>query len=171
MRSVEVTMRMKEKRLGESEATEMLRQNLIGTLSLCDGGAPYAVQVEYLYQDDAIYIATYLEGRKVGIMAANPRAVFTVFEDRHSHPEMIRREVRCRSVMAEGSVETIYVKEVTNRKGRVYPFRLLKITIDEIGTWQCDRTTCNFAAGIDNREFIKEWIVEAAQKDNPRAAA
>jgi hypothetical protein len=164
-------MRMKEKRLSDPEITEMLNRNLIGTLSLSDNGAPYAVQVEYLYQDEAIYIATYLEGRKVGVMEANHRAVFTVFEDRHSHPEMIRAKVRCRSVMAEGSVETIYVKEVTNRKGRVYPFRLLKITIDEIGTWQCDRTTCNFAAGIDNREFIKEWIVEAAQEGNISAAA
>lgn len=157
-------MRTRERKLSTAETTAMLRHNLIGTLSLCDGGKPYAVQVEYLYQDDAIYIATYLEGRKVGVMAANPRAVFTVFEDRHSHSEMIRRKVRCRSVMAEGRVETVYLKEVTNRKGLVFPYRLLKITIDEIGSWQCDRTTCNFAAGIDNREFIKEWIVEADQK-------
>jgi len=154
--------RTRERKLTEAERVEMLRSNLIGTLSLCDNGAPYAVQVEYLFQDDAIYIATYLEGRKVGIMERNDRAVFTVFEDRHSHPEMIRQKVRCRSVMVEGSVETIYVKEVTNRKGLVFPFRLLKITIDEIGTWQCDRTTCNFAAGIDNREFIKKWIAEAS---------
>lgn len=155
--------RTKERKLTEAEYTEMLRNNLIGTLSLCDGGAPYAVQVEYLFQDDAIYIATYLEGRKVGVMERNDRGVFTVFEDRHSHPEMIRKKVRCRSVMAEGRVATIYVKEVTNRKGLVFPYRLLKFTIDDIGTWQCDRTTCNFAAGIDNREFIKEWITEARQ--------
>ena len=157
-------MRMKEKKLDRAAVDEMLSRNLIGTLSLCDGGAPYAVQVEYLYQDGAIYIATYLEGRKVGVMARNDRAVFTVFEDRHSHPEMIRKKLRCRSVMLEGRVATVYVKEVTNRKGRVYPFRLLKLSVDEIGSWQCDRTTCNFAAGIDNREFIKEWIVEANRK-------
>jgi hypothetical protein len=142
----------------------MLQNTLIGTLSLCDDGAPYAVQVEYLYQDGAIYIATYMEGRKVGVMERNDRAIFTVFEDRHSHPEMIRAKVRCRSVMLEGRVATVYVKEVTNHKGRVYPFRLLKLTVDEIGSWQCDRTTCNFAAGLDNREFIKEWIVEANQQ-------
>jgi len=156
-------MRMKEKKLSEAEYTEMLSRNLIGTLSLCDNGTPYAVQVEYLFQDGAIYIATYFEGRKVGFMEVNDRAVFTVFEDRHSHPDMIRQKIRCRSVMAEGRVETIYVKEVTNHKGLVFPFRLLKITIDEIGTWQCDRSTCNFAAGIDNREFIKEWITEARE--------
>ena len=157
-------MRTKERKLSQAETTEMLQSNLIGTLSLCDGGAPYAVQVEYLYQDGAIYIATYLEGRKVGVMERNDRAVFTVCEDRHSHPEMIRQKVRCRSVMLEGRVATIYVKEVTNRKGLVFPYRLLKITVEQIGSWQCDRTTCNFAAGIDNREFIKEWIVEARQK-------
>jgi hypothetical protein len=157
-------MRMKEKKLDPATVEEMLQNTLIGTLSLCDDGAPYAVQVEYLYQDGAIYIATYMEGRKVGVMERNDRAIFTVFEDRHSHPEMIRAKVRCRSVMLEGRVATVYVKEVTNHKGRVYPFRLLKLTVDEIGSWQCDRTTCNFAAGLDNREFIKQWIVEASQQ-------
>jgi len=85
---------MKGKKLSEAEYTEMLSRNLIGTLSLCDGGAPYAVQVEYLYQDGATN--SLLEGRKVGVMERNDLAVFTVFEDRHSHPEMIRQKVRCR---------------------------------------------------------------------------
>jgi hypothetical protein len=160
----EAARRTKERKLTEAEYTELLQNTMVGTLSLCEGGAPYAVQVEHLYQDGAIYIATYLEGRKVRVMEGNNRAVFTVFQDRHSHPEMIKKKVRCRSVMAVGRVNTIYVKDVINRKGEVFPYRLLKLTIDEIGTWQCDRTTCNCAAGLDNREFIKKWIIEAKEK-------
>ena len=154
-------MRMKERKLTNAEYDAMLHDNIIGTLSLCSEGAPYAVQVEYLYQDGAIYIATYMEGRKVDVLKNNNRAVFTVFEDRHTHPEMIRNKVRCRSVMAEGTVDTVYVKETTNRKGTVYQFRLLKFTIQDRGSWQCDRKACNFAAGIDNRNFLREWLAEA----------
>ncbi len=154
-------MRMRERKLDEAERDDMLRQNLVGTLSLCDGKSPYAVQVEYLYQDGALYIATFYEGRKIETLKQNNRAVFTVYEDRHSHPDMLAQKIRCRSVMLEGTVETVYVKEVTNHKGMVLPFRLLRFNVEQTGSWQCDRKRCGFAAGIDNREIIKEWLKEA----------
>jgi pyridoxamine 5'-phosphate oxidase-like protein len=156
-------MRMRERKLDESEYGDMLRQNIIGTLSLCEGQSPYAVQVEYLYQGGAIYIITFHEGRKIECLKQNNRAVFTVFEDRHSHPDMLKQKIRCRSVMAEGTVETIYIKEVTNHKGAVLPFRLLRFNIEKTGSWQCDRKRCGFAAGIDNRDIVREWLKEAAQ--------
>lgn len=151
----------RERKLPSEEYDAMLQANRIGTLSLCSGGQPYAVQLEYLYHEGNLFMATFFEGRKVDVLKKNNRAVFTVFEDRHSHPDMIRKKVRCRSIMAEGTVETVYVKEVTNQRGIVIKWRLLKFTIGEKGSWQCDRTLCNEARKIDNRKLYLEWIEDA----------
>lgn len=159
-------MRMRERKLDGDEFEEMLAKNMVGTLSLCNDGVPYAVQLEYLYQNGNIYFATYLEGRKVDILKKNNRAVFTVFEDRHTHPDMIKQKVRCHALMVEGTVETILVKEVTNHKGAVLPFRLLKFNIADRGSWQCDRKRCNVAAGSDDWDAIRGWIAEAEQGIN-----
>ena len=153
----------KERKLTEAEYDALLLENRIGTLSLCDGAAPYAVQLEYLYHEGNLFMATFYEGRKVDCLKRNNRAVFTVFEDRHTHIEMIRKKIRCRSVMAEGTVETIYIKEVTNHKGVVIKWRFLKFTIEKRGSWQCNRTLCNEARKVDNRKLYLEWLKEACQ--------
>lgn len=156
-------MRMRERQLAPDEYEAMLDKNFVGTLSLCDNDSPYAVQLEYVYHEGAIYMATYFEGRKVDCLSRNNRAVFTVFEDRHTHREMIKQKIHCRSVMAEGHVETMYIKEITNHKGAVLPFRLLKFTIEKTGSWQCDRKRCSLTAGIDNKSIIRGWVEEARQ--------
>ena len=153
----------KSRELTPEEYDAVLQQNLVGTLSLSDGTSPYAVQLEYLYHEGAFYMATSLEGRKIDTLNKNNRAVFTVFKDRLSHPEMIKENIRCWSVMAEGPVETLFVKEVTTPKGGIYPFRLLKLTIEKKGSWQCNRKVCNQVAGLDTRKFILEWLEEHGQ--------
>jgi len=156
-------MRMRDRQLAPDEYEAMLDENFVGTLSLSDGDSPYAVQLEYVYHQGAIYMATYMEGRKVDCLNRNNRAVFTVFEDRHTHRDMIKRKVRCRSLMAEGYVETIHIKEVTNHKGAVIPFRILKFTIEKRGSWQCNRKRCSLTAGNDNKKIVRGWVEEARQ--------
>jgi len=158
----------KSRELTPEEYDDVLQSNLVGILSLTDGTSPYAVQLEYLYHNGALYMATSVEGRKMDYLNRNNRAVFTVFQDRHSHPEMIHKNVRCRSVMAEGRVETLLIKEVLTHKGEVYPFRLLKFTIEKRGSWQCDRKICNQAAGLDTRKFILEWLQEVPTADQEK---
>jgi len=148
--------------LTQKEYDTMLHDNLVGTLSLSDGTRPYAIQLEYLFHDRNLYMATSVEGRKIDYLKKNDRAVFTIFKDRFSHPEMIEQNIRCRSIMAEGKVETLFIKNVRTPKGDTYPFRLLKFTVEKWGSWQCNRKTCNLATGIDTRKIILDWLKEAA---------
>lgn len=151
----------KHRELSEGDYDEMLQKSLVGVLCLSDGNRPYAVQLEHLYRDGALYMATSVEGRKMEVLKRNDRAAFIVFQDRHSHPEMIKEGIRCRSVIAEGRVETLLIKEVKTRRGDIHPFRLLKLTIEEKGSWQCNRKACNQASGVDTRKIILKWLQEA----------
>jgi len=152
----------------QKEYDAMLQDNLVGTLSLSDGTSPYAIQIEYLFHDGALYMGTSVEGRKIDYLEKNDRAVFTIFKDRLSHPEMIEKKIRCRSIMAEGRVETLFIKEVSTPKGDIYPFRLLKFTVEKWGSWQCNRKACNQVAGIDTRRIILEWLQEAHHADQEK---
>jgi len=157
-------MAARKKKLTRAEYDAMLHDNIIGTLSLSEDGYPYAIQLEYLYRDGAFYMGTYLTGRKVDCLEKNNRAVFTVFEDRHSHPEMIKRGIRCHSVMAGGRVETLCVKEIRTREGGTASFRLLKLTVEEMGSWRCTRRVCSQASGADTRAILSQWINELEPK-------
>ena len=160
-------MGKREKKLTHAQCEEILRDHIIGTLSLTDGVNPYAVQLEYLYHDGALYMGTYLKGRKIDYMKQNDRAVFTVFEDRHGHSEMIKKNIPCRSVMMEGRVGTIHTREFTNRKGVTKAYRLLKFEIESMGSWQCSRDVCTLVVGLDAKKILRDWVEEAKQAGNP----
>ena len=153
-----------KKKLTQAECDAMLRDNIIGTLYLSEDGCPYAIQFEYLYRDGAFYMGTYLTGRKIDCLEKNNRAVFTVFTDRHSHPEMIKLGIRCHSVMAEGRVETLCIKEARTREGGTSSFRLMKFTVEEMGSWRCTRKVCSQASGADARAILSQWIDELEPK-------
>ena len=156
-------MSKREKKLTQSECVALLNDNILGTLALSDGGRPYAVPLEYIYEEGALYMGTYMTGRKIDLMEKNDRAAFTVFEDRHRNPEMIKKNIRCRSVIVEGRISTIHVKEFTNRRGVTKSYRLLKLEAEEMGSWQCSRPVCNIVAGHDPKKMLKEWLEEASE--------
>lgn len=160
-------MGKREKKLTQAQCEALLNEHVIGTLSLTDGERPYAIQLEYLYHQGALYMGTYLTGRKIDTMEKNDRAVFTVFEDRHGHPEMIKKNVPCRSVMMEGRIGTIHKKEFTNRKGATKSYRLLRFEIEEMGSWQCSRDVCTLVVGLDPKKTLMEWVEEAKQAGTP----
>ena len=72
-------MSKREKKLTQIECEAMLNDHVIGTLSLMDGDRPYAVQLEYLFHEGALYMGTYMRGRKMDCMNKNSRAVFKKF--------------------------------------------------------------------------------------------
>lgn len=158
-------MPKREKKLTRAECVAVLNDNILGTLALSDGRQPYAVPLEYIYDAGALYMATYISGRKVDIMEKNDRAVFTVFEDRHRNPEMIKKKIRCRSVMVEGRISTIHIKAFTNRKGVTKSYRFLKLEAEEMGSWQCSRPVCNIVAGHDPKEMLTQWLAEARNSE------
>lgn len=160
-------MGKREKKLTPAQWEALLNENVIGTLSLTDGERPYAIQLEYLYHEGAVYMGTYLTGRKIDCMEQSDRAVFTVFEDRHGHPEMIKKNIPCRSVMVEGRIGTIHKKEFTNRKGETKTYRLLRFEVEEMGSWQCSRPVCTLVIGLDPKKILLDWVQEAKQSATP----
>lgn len=156
-------MGKKAKKLTQEQCETLLNEHVIGTLSLTDGERPYAIEMEYLYHDGSLYMGTYLTGRKIDYMKKNDRAVFTVFEDRHGHHEMIKKGVPCRSVMAEGRIGTIHRKEFANRKGIKKEYRLLKLEIEDMGSWQCSRNYCNLVIGLNPKKILMDWLQEAEE--------
>jgi len=159
-------MRKRKKKLDQDECIGLLDDNIIGTLSLTDGERPYAVQLEYIYHEGALYFGTYMTGRKIDYMNKNDNAVFTVYEDRHGHPDMIKKGIPCRSVMIEGQIRTIDVKEFTSPKGVSKSYRLLKLEIEDIGSWQCSRSICSQVKGIDRKQIYRDWV-EEVRTSNP----
>jgi len=157
-------MEARPKKLTQSECESILNDNIIGILGLSDGEKPYAIPLEYLYHEGALFMGTYLTGRKVDYMNKNGRAVFTVFEDRHGHPEMIKKNIRCRSVMIEGRIMSVHIKEFTNRKGITKSYRLLKLDIEDMGNWQCSRPVCNLTVGLDAKKTLLDWVEEARRE-------
>ncbi len=60
----------------EKLIAEMLHQAEYGVLALCDDGKPYAVPVNFVYLDQAIYFHSSKKGKKMEILAKNLRVSF-----------------------------------------------------------------------------------------------
>ena len=100
-------------------------------------------------------------GRKMDYIGKNNRAVLTVCEDRHTHPDMLKKMIPCRSVMAEGTVAVVHRKTYVNRDGEERTLVILKLTAESLGSWQCTRKVCTIAAGADNHDTMIAWLQEA----------
>ena len=67
-----------ERQLSVEEATALLAGGKEGVLAVNgDDGYPYAVPVNYVYLDGAIYIHTAQRGYKIDAIQANPKVCFT----------------------------------------------------------------------------------------------
>lgn len=73
------TMHHKERQLPAEETKMLLGRGKEGILAVNgDEGYPYAVPVNYIYMDNAIYIHSAQHGYKIEAAAANPKVCFTV---------------------------------------------------------------------------------------------
>ena len=76
-------MRRFKQELSKDECTELLAGEKRGVLAVIgDGGYPYAVPVNFYYDENAekIYFHSAREGHKIDAMNADDRVCFTVFE-------------------------------------------------------------------------------------------
>ncbi len=67
-----------------SEVERVLRSGRYATIGLCDGSEPYVITLSYGYDGAGrtLFFHTAKEGRKLDIIARNPRACATVISDR-----------------------------------------------------------------------------------------
>ncbi len=97
-------MRRKDKALTEEQALEILSQKKEGVLATVgDDGYPYAVPLNYVFQDGAIYFHCALSGHKLENIAFNPKVSFCVTADSTIIAEAF--STRFRSVVVFGRAE------------------------------------------------------------------
>jgi len=84
--------------LSDKEARELLAECRTGRLGCVADGGPYVVPVNYVFQDDFIYVHSLL-GRKVNALRENPRACLQVDE--------IKDAYHWRSAIAFGRYEEV----------------------------------------------------------------
>jgi hypothetical protein len=93
--------------LGSKESREILSQQRRGRLGCSLNNEPYVVPVNYLLEDDCIYIHS-LAGHKINLLRANPRACLQVDD--------IVDDYNWRSVIATGWYEEVSNAEERERK-------------------------------------------------------
>ncbi len=77
-------MRRKDRALSHEESQVLLERGKYGVLALAEAGPeawPYGLPLSYVLMDGAVYFHSALEGRKVRVLAENPRVCFTVVGD------------------------------------------------------------------------------------------
>lgn len=146
-------MRRKDKNIDDhSVILEILSKSEIVRVAMMDGDKPYIVPLNYGYFENALYVHSAPEGKKIGLLKKNNRVCFEITM-KH---EIIRPDLSCewttkyRSVIGYGSVELVEDFEEKKRgldiimaqhgrkDGNIYKDKqvefivILKISIDEI---------------------------------------
>lgn len=86
------------RKMDAEESSELLRRGRVGRLGCISDDTPYVVPVNYVFNDEAVYIHS-LPGRKIRALRENPRACFQVDESDD--------ELNWRSVIVFGRYEEI----------------------------------------------------------------
>ena len=60
-----------------SEIGALVNKSVYGVLSMSDGGSPYAVPLNIIWDDGYFYLHSGLKGRKMEILAKNPKVSLT----------------------------------------------------------------------------------------------
>ena len=112
-------MRRTERELPERQAKEILENGSYGVLALAgDGGYPYAVPLNYVYDGERIYFHCAAEGHKIDAIARDNKCSFCVIENGGVIED--RFTTKYRSAIAFGKIY-----EETDGERREIAFRLM----------------------------------------------
>ncbi len=116
--------RMEKAITSPAEMLDILRGQKFLTLAMCEGGRPYQVSMNYAFdeRERCFYAHCAPEGRKIGILRANPAVWGQVVEDRGY--VVGKCEHSYRTVGFEGEVE--FVDDLAERR------RALEAMIDSL---------------------------------------
>ena len=108
-------MRRVRQQMQDSEAQAVLAQGTEGVLAVAgDDGYPYAVPVNYVYQDGKIYLHGAKTGHKIEALQRNPKCSFCVIADKTVLPEKLATNYRsviafCRARIITDTEETVAI--------------------------------------------------------------
>jgi nitroimidazol reductase NimA-like FMN-containing flavoprotein (pyridoxamine 5'-phosphate oxidase superfamily) len=122
-----------------NEVMAFVKESRVGVLSVVDGNRPYAVAVEHYFDGKHLWVlVSSREGqRKIECLKKNPNACFTIYQSRRQNPEIVKKGIRCRSVLFEGKCYVDGIKETVDKDGKKIRAQRLRFDIDETGNWQC----------------------------------
>ncbi len=99
-------MRREKQILSPDETEDILRRGSFGVLAAAgDGGYPYAVPLNYVYQGGKIYFHCAKSGQKLDEIRKNSRVSFCVVERSRVVPERLATDYR--SVIAFGNASVL----------------------------------------------------------------
>ena len=107
---MERKMRRFRQELSETESIEILINGKVAVLAVSgENGYPYAVPVNYVYDDGYVYFHSAAEGHKIDALKSNPKCSLCVIEKDDIIPEKFTTFFR--SVIAFGEAEFIRKEE------------------------------------------------------------
>lgn len=110
-------MRRFRQQLSREECEDVLRTTRRGVLALCGrDGRPYAVPLNFVYEDGNLYFHGARDGWKYDLMAENPQVSFNVIDD--GTPVEGKRGLEFRSVIVFGTVREVADREEALRRCR-----------------------------------------------------
>lgn len=144
------------------EIDEILTNGWLGHLAMALDGQPYAVPMNYLYLGDTVVFHSAMEGQKVRILSANPKACFEIAECGAWVPanKPAYQGLTFRSVIVFGSIRTV---DQVDRKIDLLNRILTKYT-GQVDRWQLS------PADVDN-VMVLELEIEQLTGKRRRAFA
>ena len=132
--------------MNESEVNDMLNTNKVGILCLEDGSKHYGVPLEPYFNGKSLYFAASLRHgeRKFNCIKNNGNACYVIYDSRREQPELVKTDIRCRSIMIEGRISLAAVKEVDDKESGKVPLQILKLEIEKMENWKCPRKKCHW---------------------------
>ena len=138
--------------MSKSEVIDFIKKSKAGVLCLIDEDRPYAVPLEHFYHNNCLYFAVSAreDSRKLRCIRKNNRACYVIYESRREKPEMVKEGRMCRSIIVEGKIIPVAVKEIDvgNRKVKL---QILKLEMEKIGNWVCPLEECDMRPHILER--------------------
>lgn len=111
---MENKMRRIDRAMSDEETLKLVKEGEFAVLSLVDvNGLPYAVPLDYIYHENALYFHGAQEGRKIDAMKLNQRACAVILGETTVVPEKFSRKYT--SVIIQGVMEIIDDSETKRR--------------------------------------------------------
>jgi len=132
--------------MDETEVANYLRDSRCGILTVVDGDKPYCVAVEHYFDGKSLHFVTSTrEGqRKINCIKNNANACYMVFDSRREKPEIVKKGIRCRSVLVEGKISLAGIKEMDTKQMGKVKVKMLKLDAEQISNWKCPAKTCDW---------------------------
>ncbi|MEA3424002.1 MAG: pyridoxamine 5'-phosphate oxidase family protein [Bacillota bacterium] len=127
-------LRRKDKKMDNDKIEEILINSEYGTLAcLGDDGYPYAIPLNYYYEDNAVYFHSALKGHKIDAMLNDPKVSFSIVNGYKIMPEDLNTHFE--SVIVFGKASIVKDKEKSKNLynlGMKYSFDFEKIVNDAV---------------------------------------